>query len=76
MGRKKLVQCADCEVRFDPVETGFYSEGFGYGLCDQCEAEQARALSSVQDFNLDRIGETNEFNEYSEIERTSRLSEE
>jgi hypothetical protein len=73
MAKKKLVQCADCEIRFDPVETGFYSEGFGYGLCDQCESEQARAISSVQDFNLDRIGETSE---YSTIERTSRLSEE
>ncbi len=73
MAKKKLVQCADCEIRFDPVETGFYSEGFGYGLCDQCESEQERAISSVQDFNLDRIGETSE---YSTIERTSRFSEE
>lgn len=73
MAKRKLVQCADCEIRFDPVETGFYSEGFGYGLCDQCEDEQARALSSVQDFNLDRIGETNG---YSEVKGTSRDSEE
>jgi hypothetical protein len=73
MARKRLIQCADCSVRFDPVQTGFYSEGFGYGLCDECEYAQSIAMSSVQDFNLDRIGETNE---YSTIERTSRLSEE
>jgi len=60
-------------VRFDPVQTGFYSEGFGYGLCDECEYAQSIALSSVQDFNLDRIGETSE---YPAIERTSRFSEE
>jgi hypothetical protein len=73
MARKRLIQCADCTVRFDPVQTGFYSEGFGYGLCDECEYAQSIAMSSVQDFNLDRIGETNE---YSDIERTSRFSEE
>jgi hypothetical protein len=73
MARKRLIQCADCTVRFDPVQTGFYSEGFGYGLCDECEYAQSIALSSVQDFNLDRTGETNG---YSEIERTSRISEE
>ena len=73
MARKRLIQCADCSVRFDPVQTGFYSEGFGYGLCDECEYAQSIAMSSVQDFNLDRIGETNE---YSNIERTSRFSEE
>jgi hypothetical protein len=73
MAKKRLIQCADCSVRFDPVQTGFYSEGFGYGLCDECEYAQSIAMSSVQDFNLDRIGETNE---YSTIERTSRLSEE
>lgn len=73
MARKRLIKCADCSVRFDPVQTGFYSEGFGYGLCDECEYAQSIAISSVQDFNLDRIGETNE---YSDIERTSRLSEE
>ena len=73
MARKRLIQCADCTVRFDPVQTGFYSEGFGYGLCDECEYAQSIALSSVQDFNLDRTGETSE---YSNIERTSRLSEE
>jgi hypothetical protein len=73
MARKRLIQCADCTVRFDPVQTGFYSEGFGYGLCDECEYAQSIALSSVQDFNLDRIEETNE---YSTIERTSRFSEE
>ena len=73
MARKRLIQCADCSVRFDPVQTGFYSEGFGYGLCDECEYAQSIAISSVQDFNLDRIGETNE---YSDIERTSRFSEE
>jgi hypothetical protein len=73
MARKRLIQCADCSVRFDPVQTGFYSEGFGYGLCDECEYAQSIAMSSVQDFNLDRIGETNE---YSDIERTSRFSEE
>jgi hypothetical protein len=73
MARKRLIQCADCAVRFDPVQTGFYSEGFGYGLCDECEYAQSIAMSSVQDFNLDRIGETSE---YSTIERTSRFSEE
>jgi hypothetical protein len=73
MARKRLIQCADCSVRFDPVQTGFYSEGFGYGLCDECEYAQSIAMNSVQDFNLDRIGETNE---YSKIERTSRFSEE
>ena len=73
MAKKRLIQCADCSVRFDPVQTGFYSEGFGYGLCDECEYAQSIAMSSVQDFNLDRIGETNE---YSDIERTSRFSEE
>jgi hypothetical protein len=73
MAKKRLIQCADCAVRFDPVQTGFYSEGFGYGLCDECEYAQSIAMSSVQDFNLDRIGETSE---YSTIERTSRLSEE
>ena len=73
MARKRLIQCADCSVRFDPVQTGFYSEGFGYGLCDECEYAQSIAMSSVQNFNLDRIGETNE---YSDIERTSRFSEE
>jgi hypothetical protein len=73
MAKKRLIQCADCSVRFDPVETGFYSEGFGYGLCDECEYAQSIAMSSVQDFNLDRIGETNE---YSEVKRTSRDSEE
>ena len=73
MAKKRLIQCADCSVRFDPVETGFYSEGFGYGLCDECEYAQSIAMSSVQDFNLDRIGETNG---YSEIKRTSGDSEE
>jgi hypothetical protein len=73
MAKKRLIQCADCSVRFDPVETGFYSEGFGYGLCDECEYAQSIAMSSVQDFNLDRIGETDE---YSKTQRTSRDSEE
>lgn len=73
MAKKRLIQCADCSVRFDPVETGFYSEGFGYGLCDECEYAQSIAMSSVQDFNLDRIGETDE---YSETKGTSRDSEE
>lgn len=73
MAKKRLIQCADCSVRFDPVETGFYSEGFGYGLCDECEYAQSIAMSSVQDFNLDRIGETNE---YSKTQGTSRNSEE
>lgn len=64
MDKSPLLKCADCEEKFDPAETGFYSKQFDYGLCNLCEEKQARYYGYMLDLpdpvNLEE-GDQNEY---------------
>ena len=45
----RLPKCADCEVRYDPAIEGYYDDIMDYGLCGQCETDQARYFGQEPD---------------------------
>ena len=65
MTETPLIKCADCEEKFDPAETGFFSKQFDYGLCNLCEAAQARYYGYMEELSDPVNLEEGDQNEYS-----------
>jgi hypothetical protein len=56
MMQPAMPKCADCDKIYDPEVDGFIT-GSGWGLCRQCEIEQAKYYGSFEPYDIYNLEE-------------------